>query len=153
MSKDWEVNWFGDQFFVLATKANIVATKKAAFVVQSAAKRLLSVGGYVKHKGSTTYISSQPGSPPHLRTGVLRSSVSTEIKVKGDEVEGWVGSDLHKMEDNALRQGISSTESSVEYGYFLEVGTRKMAKRPWLRPALLYSRDLIRKIFYTAFAK
>ncbi len=151
--KDWEVNWFGEQFFTLATAANIRATKKAAYVVERMAKRLLSVGGYVKYKGSKSYISSQPGSPPNLRTNVLRSSVSTEIKVKRNVVEGWVGSDLHKMEDNALRQGISLTESGVEYGYYLEVGTRKMAKRPWLRPALLHSKDLINKIFYTAFTK
>lgn len=166
MSRAWEVNWFGEQFFVLATKANITATTKAAHVVERAAKKIMGTGASRidlktpskarfsrKAGGGAYHRPSAPGFPPNIDTGVLKSSISTEIIVKGESVEGWVGSNRIKMRTGLARQGISAAKSDVEYGYYLEVGTRKMQKRPWLRPALLKSRRLIRQIFYTAFAK
>ena len=146
MSKDWEVNWFGEQFFVSATEANIKATKKAASVVEIKAKQLLSVGGY---RGGR-YIPSSPGEPPHYRHGILRSSVSSEIIRSPLSIVGWVGSHLGKMRAGMAAHRVTATKAGVEYGYFLEVGTRKMHKRPWLRPALLRSRRAIIDIFKKA---
>ena len=144
--KDYEVNWFGDRFFTLATEANIKAMTKSASIVEIKAKQLLSVGGYRGNK----YIPSSPDNPPHLRTGVLRASVSSEIVRTPLSIAGWVGSHLGKMRAGMAAHGITATKAGVEYGYFLEVGTRNMQKRPWLRPALIQSRKAINAIFKRA---
>ncbi len=57
---------------------------------------------------------SPPGKPPHRVTGTLVSSVG------------------HEFEDGGL-VGIVGT--GLKYAKWLEFGTRKMAARPWLRPA------------------
>ena len=144
-----EVNWFGEQFFVRATEVNIVAMKKASFVVEAEAKRLLSTGGYTGGR----YYPSSPGEPPRLRQGILRASVATELVKNVGFIEGWVGSHLGKIRQGMAAHGITATKSGVEYGYFLEVGTRFMQKRPWLRPALARSRRTISKIFQMANGK
>jgi len=57
---------------------------------------------------------SAPGEPPHKRTGALRRSIG------------------HEVINDIVRVG-----TNKDYGYFLEVGTRKMTgPRPYLRPAL-----------------
>ncbi len=37
--------------------------------------------------------------------------------------------------------------SNVEYAKYLELGTRRMAARPWLRPALAQSKAKIAALF------
>lgn len=67
---------------------------------------------------------SAPGEPPHKRTGTLGRSIDQEtFKDQGDFV-GRVGTNL-------------------KYGLWLELGTRRMAKRPYLRPALDMNHDQI----------
>jgi len=56
---------------------------------------------------------SRPGEPPHKQRGRLLASIAWEVA-------GLIG-----------RVG-----TNVDYGRFLELGTRKMAARPWLRRAL-----------------
>jgi HK97 gp10 family phage protein len=55
---------------------------------------------------------SKPGDPPHKQTGRLLASVAFEI-------QGLIG-----------RVG-----TNLKYGRWLELGTRKMKARPWLRRA------------------
>lgn len=78
-----------------------------------------SKGGYRRyyhHKvGWTT--SSWPGTPPRNQSGQLLGSISQEFTEFGDAYEGRVTATAH-------------------YAAYLEFGTRKMAKRPYLRPAL-----------------
>jgi len=57
---------------------------------------------------------SAPGDPPHKQSGRLLASVAWEL----------VG-------DAIARVGMN-----LRYGRWLELGTRKMAARPWLRRAL-----------------
>lgn len=57
------------------------------------------------------------GGGPHVRTGRLRSSISTSIGADELGVYADVG-------------------SNVEYAGFVELGTRYMTARPYLRPAL-----------------
>lgn len=57
------------------------------------------------------------GGGPHVRTGRLRSSISTTI-----------GSDSISV--------YSDVGSNVEYAGYVELGTRYMRARPYLRPAL-----------------
>lgn len=59
---------------------------------------------------------SAPGEPPHRRHGRLRRSITHEVQ------RGRV---------SILRVG-----TNLKYAKFLELGTRKMAARPFLRPAL-----------------
>lgn len=66
---------------------------------------------------------SRPGEPPHKQTGRLQSSVTREV------------------DDQRARVG-----TNVVYGRYLELGTRKMAPRPWLRRSLDENRDKVRSI-------
>ncbi len=154
--RDYEVNWFGEQFMAIATTTNIAAMKRAAYTVERAAKESMK-GGSKKvtlsgtgGKQGLVHFPSKPGFPPNVVTGVLKSSISTVVSIVAGAIEGWVGSDLNKMKSGMAAHGISATTGGVEYGYFLEVGTRFMQKRPWLRPALLRSRRAIMDIFKRA---
>lgn len=66
---------------------------------------------------------SVPEEPPHRRTGRLRSSVTYEVKDR----TAFVG-------------------TNVKYGRWLELGTSKIAARPWLRRALIEMTPQIMKI-------
>lgn len=57
------------------------------------------------------------GGGPHVRTGRLRSSISTVLGADAESVFCDVG-------------------SNVEYAGYVELGTRYMRARPYLRPAL-----------------
>lgn len=95
-----------------------------AACVQTAnrARELLSVAGTGRYRGRKVgpIERSRPGEPPRKQTGRLRASVTHEIDEKA--LVGRVG-------------------TNVEYGAALELGTRRgLAPRPWLRPALEWTR-------------
>jgi hypothetical protein len=96
--------------------------------VESAAKRLLSQPGRGRVRNLTnpkrTHQASAPGDPPAVDLGHLRASVDHAI---GRGIDG----DLF---------GIVGT--SLKKGFWLEVGTRKIAARPWLRPSLRAAGDV-----------
>lgn len=72
--------------------------------------------------------------PPAYRSGDLERSVRPEVqRIRGR----WVGI-------------VGSTE---EYARWLELGTSKMAKRPFLRPALDKTREEAPRILFKAFNK
>lgn len=58
------------------------------------------------------------GGGPHVRTGRLRSSISTAIGEDSESVYADVG-------------------TNVEYAGFVELGTRRAKAYPYLRPALI----------------
>lgn len=60
---------------------------------------------------------SQPGEPPHRRTGNLRRNV-----------EWW-----QNRKTLTVQVGVTV---DAPYGLFLEFGTRKMAARPFIRPIM-----------------
>jgi HK97 gp10 family phage protein len=68
---------------------------------------------------------SKPGEPPRKRTGNLQNSIKTEVLTM---VQVLVG-------------------PTVYYGKFLEFGTRKMAARPFMRPALKETQKSFSKLF------
>lgn len=76
---------------------------------------------------STTYTASAPGQPPAVATGRLRQSVKTEIDEGKDYVESRTGTDL-------------------DYGRYLETGTRHMRPRPWLKPTFDEEESKLKKI-------
>lgn len=91
-----------------------------AIRVQREAQRLVGLrSGPIKSLPGA--VPSAPGEPPHLRTGTLRRSIDHEtLRLGNREFVGRVG----------------PTGAAAKYGTYLELGTRKMAPRPYLRPAL-----------------
>ena len=66
------------------------------------------------------WIPSAPGEPPHLRSGNLRRSYHVEF------------------DEPTLTAKVGSDPSLANYAAALEIGTRHMAARPHLLPALLW---------------
>jgi hypothetical protein len=99
----------------------------ACRLVMNHAKVLLSVSGTGGKPGSKRRYGSnpsKPGEPPHKQYGVLREHVATEVI----RMRGRVG-------------------TNKEYGRYLELGTRKMAPRPWLKRSLDETKADIRRLF------
>jgi hypothetical protein len=92
--------------WVRAVGEEMVGDVKMSFGTSPAGER------YVRR--SVTHIASQAGYPPNVDTGALRASIRV------DKV-----SDLHYR----LHDG-------VKYGYWLEIGTPKMRKRPFILPVV-----------------
>lgn len=113
-----KVVWHGNTVMAeIATKSDKLINA-AALEVRSEAQnsmrppksgRIYKVPNFAK-----TYQASAPGEAPAIRTGNLRSSIMTE----------YVGK-LHQ------RVG-----TNVEYAKKLELGTKRIGARPFLRPAL-----------------
>jgi phage gpG-like protein len=102
----------------------------AAMVVQSHATQLIGVESAARRgKGKRRKLiyganPSKPGEPPHKQTGRLLGSITREVH------------------DTYARVG-----TNVKYGRWLELGTRFMAARPWLRRALAEKTAEIKAIF------
>ena len=70
---------------------------------------------------------SAPGNPPYKQQGHLRRSIAWEIVNRGEAITARVGTNLL-------------------YGRYLELGTRRMKARPFLRRALAQHQAAIRRI-------
>jgi HK97 gp10 family phage protein len=132
------VNWFGAEENARIDREVNKRLHRAAIVVNRRAKRLLSVAGTgvisrgqlmpAKGGGGKRIYGafpSAPGEPPRKQTGRLRSSVTYEVL------------------DGEL---IARVGTNVKYAKWLELGTKNMAPRPWLRRALNESGDEIDRI-------
>jgi HK97 gp10 family phage protein len=73
--------------------------------------------GNRRRAAAKRYQPSAPGEPPRKRTGTLQKSIAHEVERQPGAVLARVG-------------------TKVDYGRFLEFGTRRMKARPYLRPAL-----------------
>ena len=143
MAKDFDIKWYGKVVMDKATKANATAMKKAVLLVEGHAKQSVRRQGtgreITRYRANTPSGSvskykhkvSRPGHPPALDSGTLMSSLSHKVKVGIATIIGEVGSD-------------------IGYALFLEIGTSKMAARPFLRPAVKSNRRKINKIFAEA---
>lgn len=89
-----------------------------------------NVTRYRSGGGSYQHQASSPNEAPNTDTGRLVSSINTEITDDGV----YVG-------------------TSLEYGKYLEVGTKDMKERPWLIPALNKKSDDIIKLQINAVNK
>jgi HK97 gp10 family phage protein len=80
-----------------------------------------------------------PSIPPHLKNGA-----QTAVKTAGFQIEA-AGKEKAPVRTGTLRRSIHTVLSnddmtatvgpSVEYGLYVEMGTRHMAARPYMRPA------------------
>lgn len=134
MAKDYKIRWYGSQVLTLATRANKDAMHKATFLVERDVKQSFPKVGsgriYSKGKGKI-HIASRPDEPPAIDTGNLRASIQSKVQVRGINVIGEVGSDM-------------------PYSLYLELGTRTMAKRPYLMPMVRKDKRKINDIFKRA---
>ena len=110
------VNWNGDEFLASATTEVERVIARSVVKMQDHARQIVSrtSGPTATNPGASP---SRPGEPPHIRTGTLRASIDQETFRRAGEFVGRMGTNL-------------------DYGRFLETGTRKMAARPYLRPTL-----------------
>lgn len=87
---------------------------------------------------------SEPGEPPHLRTGGLRQSYKYSV----NKAEGRRVASVSVYSDRATIQpvpepGRKRPPQPVVYASYLEFGTSKMRARPHLRPAVEQVRPMI----------
>jgi len=101
----------------------------ATVFIEGVVKRSFQPGHgrtYIRH--GKEHKASAPGEPPAVDTGRLRSSITHAVETTDNEVIGYVG-------------------SNVEYAKWLELGTERVAERPFLRPALFNNQAEIAKKF------
>jgi len=110
---------------VLANATNAVerAITRSTIRVKAEVDRLLNLQSG-PFKGNPTAVPSVPGEPPHKRWGTLGRSIEFETFRTADAFVGRVGTNL-------------------KYGLYLEIGTRTMRPRPYLRPAIDSQRSQI----------
>ena len=132
----------------LASKSRIVAKiaeeelAKALYAsakqVEKEAKQSILQGGKsgrVYRRRTVTHTASAPGEAPASDTGRLVNSINTEL------------------ETTALTSTVSAGSGIVKYARALEFGTRKVAARPFLFPALERSKPWIKDRFDRALDK
>jgi HK97 gp10 family phage protein len=100
--------WRGDQFQKIVKAGSAQRLEAAAILLQNELKTVLVAKDNID--GTKP---SEPGEAPAKETGRLSSSISREVD----------------KEAMTARVG-----SNVVYSKFLEIGTDKLAARPWLRP-------------------
>lgn len=100
----------------------------AAEAVRSEAVSLIldsAKTGRVYHRRSVDHQASAPGEPPASDTGRLVSSIRTNYRNGGL---------------------VATISASTAYAAYLEYGTRKMAPRPFMRPALANKREEVEEL-------
>jgi len=133
------VMWFGKKVLADAkAKTERGLDKAAIFLVNDIVESFGNPPREPDGKGGTKANSSKkwkrqfhspPGSPPYVQTGTLRRSIRF---VKPKPLTRFVGSTLKPV-----------AGSDHSYAYYLEMGTTKMAARPYLRPALIRNKAKI----------
>jgi hypothetical protein len=130
----------GDGFTIVDRSGDVLrsarnATERAiaagTILVQTETKRLLNLKSGPT-KTNPDFPPSEPGEPPAKRTGTLDRSIDSETVETRGEFIGRVGTNL-------------------KYGFWLELGTRRMAARPYLRPALTSQRKRILALLKRSF--
>ena len=136
------VDWFDDEIRNRVKKETVKNVNRAALLLEREVKKELSnVGtGRPYKRGKKVHRASSAGQPPAVDTGTLRASISSVVDSSVLKVEGWVGSNKNVI----ASKSVAGTD--VEYGYYLEVGTKNIQPRPFLRPTLRRLKHKIGKI-------
>lgn len=110
--------------------------RQRAISVEATGKRLLSQHGtgrvYKKSRPARIHQASAPGEPPAPDLGHLRAALGHEIGTDENGLYADVGYGV----DPATRVEEEGGTSIADIAEYLEVGTRRMAPRSFLRPAL-----------------
>lgn len=137
------VDWFGNQFVKQMQAEMRRRTSAAAIRLKSQIQAEISQSGTLRYHPTTKtgksaksfrtiygFTHSAPGNPPYKQTGHLRRSIAWEIVsagAGGPAVIGRVGTNL-------------------KYGRWLELGTRRMKRRPYIVITLRKNEGEIRSI-------
>ena len=125
------IEWQGDDFIRGLEKQLGDNLEKAAIYLKDKVKQAVNRSQpYERYVGEAGVYyhgeePSAPGDPPKKITGTLQRSIAHEMSP--DRKQAFVG-------------------SNMEYAFYLELGTSKMAARPFLRSTLMAERDKIAKI-------
>jgi HK97 gp10 family phage protein len=128
------VEWHGDEFLKLTAKELGDNLEKAAVYLKGKVKDKINRSEpYTRYVGDHgVYYDGQdpssPGEEPKKITGALQRSIT------------------HRMSEDRLQAFVGS---NLDYAYFLEVGTAKMAARPFLRSTMLEEADALTSIVAT----
>lgn len=99
-------------------------------LVRSTAIRGIQKGpktGRLYTRRGIAHRASAPGEYPASDTGRLVNSIRAQVRRKGQNVDALIG-------------------ASTDYAKMLEFGTRRMRKRPFLKPSIRKNRKNIRKL-------
>ena len=140
-------NWYGDKIKQQLEDEASKRIQASAIAVHNHAKKLISVDGtgraiktvsysyggrrrVAKKKGLIYgFAPSQPGEPPRVQFGRLRGSIAWEMATRF----------------------IARVGTNVKYGRWLELGTKFVQSRPWLRRALVEMRPRIQALMRKPF--
>ncbi len=101
------------------SRAGLKRNKKGQFLKGSGQLRVT--------KGQKLYERSKPGETPAIQTGDLRRSIAQET-------------DAANLVTRIGPRATTGGGKSLKYARYLEFGTRKMAARPYMRPAIFRAR-------------
>ncbi len=137
------INWYGDVAGRRLESAAAAAIQRAGLLLMTRARLLASVpakrirrrrgrGTSAGPRGSqyTQFVASRPGQPPALRTGFGRRNIDMEFLAA--RLVARIGA-----------------RRNADYMSYLEVGTRRIAPRPWLKPAIDQTRGAIMSLLET----
>ena len=119
-------DWDGDNYAARLEKEAGEWVEAACYVVENYAKQLVSVSGTGGKPGKKRVYGSSPsapGSPPHKQRGSLRLRIAHVVNRR--TLTGKVG-------------------TPYKYGLFLELGTSRMAARPWLRRSIWDNKTVLK---------
>ena len=128
------LKWRGDTFNHRLKDATAEGLQRATVFYHNACRRAVSApntGKSPRGGGARVYPNaSQPGKPPRLRTGFGRANILQEFSK--DKMAGRVGVGRKAM-----------------YMFYLEIGTRRVARRPWLMKTLQHNQERIGQLAAT----
>lgn len=108
--------------------------QRSATLVENEAKNSMN-----EAKSGRTYTirgkphtASAEGEAPAVVTGMLRTSITSNVKKSGQQVIGQI---------------IANSFDNTDYAVHLEFGTSKMRPRPFMQPALEKQRPAIKRLF------
>jgi hypothetical protein len=114
---------------------NVNFDKFRESVTQNAFNRIrdICVSAVAEGKTNMHYMGgtpSEPGEWPNIQSRSLQATLSYDIKLKGHEVTGFFG--IIPWVAGGQQLGGGAAGEARGYPYWLEVGTKRMAPRPWM---------------------
>lgn len=118
-----KVTWNGDKLLQKTRKDSARSLRRIGTMLVADIRRSMAGDrfGSTKVGRKTVRHPAPPGEPPAVQTARLTGSIAYEL-----------------ADERTLRVG-----TNVVYGKYLELGTRRMAPRPFLVPALIRNRRAI----------
>jgi HK97 gp10 family phage protein len=118
MAQFKNLKWYGTEVYNKIHAEQKKRVLRAAIFLESYIRKSMKKGtGNVYMVAGKPHHASAEGEPPAVLTGRLRDSITHEIEEQLWDIIGRVG-------------------TNVEYARYLELGTKKMAPRPYLRRAI-----------------